>query len=131
MATCNCTPPPNGEMGCKEDCFNRMMFYECSPKYCPCGDQCSNQRFQRKEGVKELEVFWTNKRGFGLRTHVPISRNQLIIEYRGEIISQSLCQERMQNAYKNGRNFYFLDYQHGEVVDACVKGTEARFVNHR
>ncbi|RUS17332.1 hypothetical protein BC937DRAFT_90111, partial [Endogone sp. FLAS-F59071] len=149
---CNCTPPPNGEMGCKEDCFNRlaamladlMMFYECSPKHCPCGDKCSNQRFQKKEGIKELDVFWltllltalsfhprqTHKRGFGLRTLVPISRNQLIIEYRGEIISQNLCQERMQTAYKNGRNFYFLDYQHGEVVDACVKGTEARFVNH-
>lgn len=32
------------------------MFYECSPKDCPCKDKCSNQRFQKKERVKELEV---------------------------------------------------------------------------
>ncbi len=41
------------------------MFYECSPKDCPCGDKCSNQRFQKKERVKELEVIEV------ISSHVP------------------------------------------------------------
>jgi hypothetical protein len=37
--------------------YYRMMFYECSPKKCACGDLCNNQRFRRHEFVRELEVF--------------------------------------------------------------------------
>lgn len=29
-----------------------MMFYECTPGYCPCGERCTNQRFQRAEYAK-------------------------------------------------------------------------------
>lgn len=54
-----------------------------------------------------------------------------MIEYRGEVISQNLSLERMEGIYKNNKNFYFLEYEKGEVVDACRKGTNARFVNHR
>lgn len=53
-----------------------------------------------------------------------------MIEYRGEVISQKLCLERMATIYKKNKNFYFLEYEKGEVVDACQKGTNARFVNH-
>ncbi|KAI8388531.1 uncharacterized protein BYT42DRAFT_492357 [Radiomyces spectabilis] len=127
---CQCIPPADGGLGCGEDCLNRMLFYECEPNTCPCGDQCSNRRFQKKEGCKNLDVFLTRERGWGLRTLVDIKRGDLIIEYRGEIISHKLCEERMRNAYKNQKNFYFLDYRQGEVVDACEKGTDARFINH-
>ncbi|KAI7906434.1 uncharacterized protein BX663DRAFT_427608 [Cokeromyces recurvatus] len=130
-AICQCTPPshPN-QMGCGEDCINRMLFYECEPKYCPCGEQCSNRRFQRKEKIKGLQVFRTESRGWGLRTLIDIKKGELIIEYRGEVISQELCEERMSTVYANANNFYFLDYSNGEVIDACTKGTEARFINH-
>jgi len=37
----------------------------------------------------------------------------------------------MEGIYKSNKNFYFLEYEKGEVVDACMKGTNARFVNHR
>ncbi|KAI8976993.1 hypothetical protein BDF20DRAFT_835829 [Mycotypha africana] len=132
VAVCQCErpQPSNGRTGCGEDCLNRMLFYECDPKYCPCGDQCSNQRFQRKETKKGLQIFQTDNRGWGLRTLKPIKKGELIIEYRGEIISQELCEERMLTLYANEKNFYFLDYAKGEVIDACTKGTEARFINH-
>lgn len=107
-----------------------MLFYECEPKYCPCASQCSNQRFQRKERKKGLQVFQTEGRGWGLRTTVDIKKGDLVIEYRGEIISHELCEERMCTVYVNEKNFYFLDYCNGEVIDACTKGTEARFINH-
>ncbi|KAJ3091227.1 Histone-Lysine N-Methyltransferase ash1l, partial [Quaeritorhiza haematococci] len=126
---CQCKPSGKGDSGCGDSCLNRCMFIECSPKECPVGEQCSNQRFQKKEDVKGLEVFWTHGRGWGLRTNETINRGALVIEYRGEIISQATCIERMNTIYKDFENYYFLNYANGEVIDACRKGTEARYVN--
>lgn len=107
-----------------------MLFYECDTKYCPCGSKCSNQRIQKKASNYKLQVFKTDERGWGLRTNQDIKKGAFIIEYRGEIISQKLCEERMCTDYVNESNFYFLEYSKGEVIDACTKGTEARFINH-
>ncbi|CAG8844156.1 9932_t:CDS:2, partial [Racocetra persica] len=124
---CNCKPCGEGEIGCTEECFNRIMFYECSPKYCPCGEKCSNQRFQRKESVKNVQ---TKNRGFGLRTLVKIKKDQLILEYRGEVISECTARKRMETKYLHRKSVYFLDYDKGEVVDGAMCGTLARFINH-
>lgn len=98
-------------------------------KHCPCGEQCSNRSFQKKEYVKDLEVFYAgDKRGFGLRTNVPVSSGQLVTEYRGEVISHALSLERMQTVYKDSFHFYFLDYSNGEILDGGLKGNDARFV---
>lgn len=31
---CICTPPENGELGCDENCLNRLMHYECNENNC-------------------------------------------------------------------------------------------------
>jgi SET domain-containing protein len=62
---------------------------------------------------------------------VPIRKGQLIIEYRGEVISHETAMQRMETLYKNRRHSYFLDYEKGEVLDGGSRGTEARFINHR
>ncbi|KND00271.1 uncharacterized protein SPPG_04600 [Spizellomyces punctatus DAOM BR117] len=130
VPVCQCEIPSNNDPACRDNCLNRCMFIECSPKHCPANERCSNQRFQKRESIKELEVVWTAVRGHGLRTKVNIPRGSMVIEYRGEIISQDTCIERMETIYKDVENYYFLNYARGEVIDACRKGTEARFVNH-
>ncbi len=50
-----------------------------------------------------------------------------MIEYRGEIINEDTLAKRLKTV---PNAVYFLDYGNGEVVDACLKGTEARFANH-
>ncbi|KAI8852354.1 hypothetical protein BC829DRAFT_360616, partial [Chytridium lagenaria] len=127
---CNCVPPEDGSGGCTDNCLNRCMFMECSSEACPCGDQCTNQNFQKNDSNPNLEVYWTEARGYGLRTTAPIPRNSLVIEYRGDVISQNTCIDRMSTIYKDYDNHYFLNYAPGEVIDACRRGTEARFVNH-
>ncbi|CAG8722577.1 8285_t:CDS:2, partial [Acaulospora morrowiae] len=141
---CDCKPPSDGGPGCTEDCYNRhikvyhvhsftinvVMFYECSPKHCPCGKQCTNQRFQRKESVKELKVFKTGNRGYGLLTLGDVRKDQLILEYRGEVISHNTAIKRMETKYKYMKSIYFLDYENRAVVDGALRGTEARFINH-
>ncbi len=34
---------PAQELGCGEDCLNRLSFIHCDPKLCPCGASCSNR----------------------------------------------------------------------------------------
>ncbi|KAJ3323641.1 Histone-Lysine N-Methyltransferase ash1l [Blyttiomyces sp. JEL0837] len=131
IAICHCKviegPEPTG---CGEGCLNRCMFIECQDGWCPCGDACTNQAFQKNNDIAGIEVFWTNGRGYGLRTTKELPASSLVIEYRGEIISSETCIERMNTIYAELENFYFLNYDNGEVIDACRKGTEARFVNH-
>lgn len=130
VAVCSCNPPSDGltSKGCGDDCINRMMQYECSPRHCPAGDSCSNQPFRNNEGVKDLQVFWANEKGFALRTKVDIKADEFIIEYKGEIVSLDTCFRRIASG--NNRHFYFLDYDEGEVIDATNKGSDARFISH-
>ena len=44
------------------NCTNRIVCVECHPKYCPCGQYCKNNRFQKRRYAK-LEVFCTENRG--------------------------------------------------------------------
>ncbi|KAI9243830.1 hypothetical protein BDA99DRAFT_529816 [Phascolomyces articulosus] len=130
-AKCQCEVPSDEKTpGCGDDCLNRMLFYECDPRTCPCEDKCTNRRFQQKKYITDLEPFPTTHRGWGLRTLVAISKGELVTEYRGEVITHQMVKERMNTIYKGQQNFYFLDYGNGEVIDAGLKGSEARFINH-
>lgn len=49
--------------------FNyRLVYTECLPSTCPCGDLCSNQRIQKLEWNDSLEKFLTTNRGYGVKT---------------------------------------------------------------
>lgn len=53
--------------------FFRLMFTECTTGICPCGDSCSNKRFQKRRWAVGLEKFWTGTgKGFGVRCCKPI-----------------------------------------------------------
>lgn len=95
------------------DCVvgNRMLFIECDPKHCPCGERCTNRAIAR--GVESgTEPFWTGHErcvqfvycimsilsgiisrllilwrcsGWGLRATEAIPRGRFIIEYKGEV----------------------------------------------
>ncbi|KAI8607815.1 hypothetical protein BC830DRAFT_71739 [Chytriomyces sp. MP71] len=127
---CFCVVPADGGPACGADCLNRLMQFECTPGKCPAGDACSNQMFQRGVQTEDLEVCLTNGRGFGIRTNAAISKNRLVMEYCGEIISQETCLERMDTLYAGTQHYYFLNYDRGEVIDGGRKGSLARFVNH-
>ncbi|KAJ3183536.1 Histone-Lysine N-Methyltransferase ash1l [Geranomyces variabilis] len=131
IAVCHCEKPedPNA-WACTENCLNRCMMIECNPEECPAGDRCANQRFRNKEHVADIEVVWTAGRGYGLQATSAIRASTLVLEYRGEIISQETCLDRMRDQYAHLENHYFLNYSRGEVIDGCRKGTDARFVNH-
>ncbi len=105
-STCICTP----ESGCDEDCFNRLMFYECDDSNCSIGaEHCTNRSFEDlrkrcKAGGRYnigVEVIKTADRGYGVRSNRTFEPNQIIVEYAGEIITQDECEERMMERYKD------------------------------
>lgn len=129
--TCNCKRSDNlVDWGCVEDCLNRMIFAECSPNTCPCGERCSNQRIQRHEWVQCLERFRAEGKGWGIRTKQPLRASQFIIEYLGEVVSEQEFRNRMIEQYHNHNDHYCLSLDSGMVIDSYRMGNEARFINH-
>ncbi|XP_051991564.1 histone-lysine N-methyltransferase ASH1L-like [Xyrauchen texanus] len=129
--TCNCRAPEDHiEMGCQDDCLNRMIFAECSQSTCPCGDQCDNQHIQRHEWVQCLERFRAEGKGWGIRTKEPLRAGQFIIEYLGEVVSEQEFRSRMMEQYFSHSGQYCLNLDSGMVIDSYRMGNEARFINH-
>lgn len=54
----------------------------------------------------------------------------MTIADRLQVISRDESYRRVVNEYKSRHDFYFLDYDGEEVIDAGMKGNPARFANH-
>ncbi|KAI1713741.1 SET domain-containing protein [Ditylenchus destructor] len=127
---CQCTPTKDemkSGLACGEDCLNRQLFMECGTG-CPSGKYCSNKRFQKRE-YAPIEIFCAGTKGFGLRATDQIKDGQFIIEYVGEIVSNS---EKLRRAmiYSKDQHTYFMAYHNGTVIDATKKGNDSRLINH-
>lgn len=104
---CYCDP----EDGCGEACHNRIMAYECDDTNCRLGPQlCANRPFaelkRRAKGNRYdygVEVLDTVERGYGVRAMRMFEPHQIIVEYAGEIITQSECERRMKQVYKKDK----------------------------
>jgi histone-lysine N-methyltransferase ASH1L len=135
---CICQPPANGELGCDENCLNRLMHYECNENNCMLnGSGCSNRPFaqlaarMKKGGPYDIgvEVIGTNNRGFGVRACRTFSPGEIIMEYTGEIITEYESERRMIEEYSKSDNYYLMQFDRGLVIDG-TKGSMGRFVNH-
>ncbi|CRG82947.1 histone-lysine N-methyltransferase ASH1L [Talaromyces islandicus] len=133
LSTCLC----DDETGCDENCQNRFMFYECDNSNCRVGPNCGNRSFDElkqrtKAGGKYnigVEVIKTADRGYGVRSNRTFESNQVIVEYTGEIITQTECERRMRTVYKNNECYYLMYFDQNMIIDA-TRGSIARFVNH-
>lgn len=117
---------------CGEDshCINRVTSVECVNRQCLCGDDCQNQRFQKRE-YSAVKVVQTEKKGYGLVAAAPIGEQQLVMEYVGEVIDEQTFRLRMVDYDAQGlRHFYFMMLTKDAFIDATAKGSLARFCNH-
>lgn len=134
--TCDCleawdeVEARNSACGDDSNCINRVTSVECVNKVCACGDDCQNQRFQRRE-YAEVKVVQTEKKGFGLVAAAPIAAHQFIYEYVGEVIDEKAFRLRMVDYdTRKLRHFYFMMLTKDAFIDATMKGCLARFCNH-
>ncbi|KAK8354946.1 hypothetical protein V6Z12_A05G254000 [Gossypium hirsutum] len=127
---CHCKRPPDGNLGCGDECLNRMLNIECVQDTCPRGELCSNQQFQKRKYAKMMSDRFGRK-GFGLRMLENISAGQFLIEYVGEVLHMQAYEARQKEYASRGqRHFYFMTLNGSEVIDAYVKGNLGRFINH-
>ncbi|KAI0528550.1 hypothetical protein KFK09_001092 [Dendrobium nobile] len=130
IMVCHCKPPPDGSLGCGEECLNRILNIECVKGTCPCGNLCSNQQFQKRKYSK-FKWIKCGKKGYGLQLEEVASRGQFLIEYVGEVLDLAAYEERLRYyACRGHKHFYFMTLNGGEVIDACSKGNLGRYVNH-
>ncbi|EGD92716.1 histone-lysine N-methyltransferase [Trichophyton tonsurans CBS 112818] len=132
---CDCAEEWNPKTGINEacgedsDCINRATKMECVDN-CGCGDNCQNQRFQKRQ-YADVTVIKTEKKGFGLRANTDLRPNDFIFEYIGEVINEPQFRKRMIQYDDEGiKHFYFMSLNKGEFVDATRKGNLGRFCNH-
>lgn len=131
IAICECKYDTNDpDNACRERCLNFLTSTECTPGYCPCGDYCKNQRFQKCEYAK-TKLFKTEGRGWGLLADENIKAGQFIIEYCGEVISSKEAKQRSQAYEAQGlKDAYIISLNANNYIDATKKGSLARFINH-
>ncbi|KNA24538.1 hypothetical protein SOVF_014760 isoform B, partial [Spinacia oleracea] len=131
IVICECKyNPSDPESACGDGCLNVHTNTECTPGYCPCGEVCKNQKFQKCEYAK-TKLFSTNGRGWGLLADEEIKAGQFIIEYCGEVISWKEAKRRAQAYETQGlRDAYIISLNASESIDATGKGSLARFINH-
>ncbi|XP_037914848.1 probable histone-lysine N-methyltransferase CG1716 [Hermetia illucens] len=131
--TCDCfltkEEEERGELGCGEDCLNRLLMIECSSK-CTVGERCTNRRFQKYQHAR-CKVFRTEKKGFGIMADGEIPAGEFIMEYVGEVLNGKQFEKRAA-IYSQDKNkhYYFMALRGDSIIDATMKGSISRFINH-
>ncbi|KAL3156351.1 Histone-lysine N-methyltransferase setd2 [Trebouxia sp. C0009 RCD-2024] len=127
---CGCKPHAEGGTSCASNCSNRDGHIECHQVFCICGKACQNQRIRQGQHAKTL-VFDAGNKGQGLKAAEDITPGSLVVEYIGELISPDKAEERCGRYEEQGiKHLYFLQTRCGALIDATMKGNEARFINH-
>ncbi|XP_056113332.1 histone-lysine N-methyltransferase EHMT1a isoform X1 [Rhinichthys klamathensis goyatoka] len=110
----------------KEFCRNDPPFlFECNHT-CSCWRTCRNRVIQNGLRVR-LQVFRTERMGWGVRALQDIPEGTFVCEFAGEIISDGEANIRENDSY-----MFNLDNKVGEVycIDAQFYGNVSRFMNH-
>lgn len=103
---------------------------ECVGSACGCGDDCQNQRFQKRQ-YANVDVIKTEKKGYGIRINEDLAPGTFIYEYVGEVIDEAKFRRRTETYDKEGiKHFYFMSLGKSEFIDATRKGGLGRFCNH-
>ncbi|KAM6177375.1 histone-lysine N-methyltransferase SETMAR [Erethizon dorsatum] len=109
--------------------------FECNI-LCQCGDHCRNRVVQR--GLQfYLQVFKTDKKGWGLRTLELIPKGKFVCEYAGEVLGVSEVQRRINLQTTYDSNYIIAIREHiynGQIMETFVDptyiGNIGRFLNH-
>ncbi|XP_006237058.1 histone-lysine N-methyltransferase SETMAR isoform X1 [Rattus norvegicus] len=109
--------------------------FECNV-LCQCGEHCRNRVVQ--SGLQFLlQVFQTEKKGWGLRTLEYIPKGRFVCEYAGEVLGFSEVQRRIHLQTAHDPNYIIALREHtynGQVMETFVDptyiGNIGRFLNH-
>uniref|UniRef100_A0A8C9YC81 Euchromatic histone-lysine N-methyltransferase 1a n=1 Tax=Sander lucioperca TaxID=283035 RepID=A0A8C9YC81_SANLU len=101
------------------------VLFECNHA-CSCWRTCRNRVVQN--GLRaRLQLFRTQKMGWGVRTMQDIPQGTFICEYVGEIVTDAEADKRENDSF-----LFTLDNKVGDAhcIDARLFGNIGRFINH-
>ncbi|NXP12065.1 SETMR methyltransferase, partial [Thinocorus orbignyianus] len=109
--------------------------FECN-SMCQCGESCPNRVVQR--GLQfRLQVFKTERKGWGVRTLEFIPQGRFVCEYAGEVLGFKEALRRIQAQTPKDSNYIIVVREHlhsGRMmetfVDPTYVGNVGRFLNH-
>ncbi|XP_068344381.1 histone-lysine N-methyltransferase SUVR5-like isoform X1 [Pyrus communis] len=116
------------------------LVYECN-QMCSCNRSCPNRVLQNGVRVK-LEVFKTDKKGWGVRAGEAILRGTFVCEYIGEVLDEHEANERHDRYGKDGYGYLYeidahvndmsrlVEGQAHHVIDSTNYGNVSKFINH-
>lgn len=101
------------------------VLFECNHA-CSCWRTCRNRVVQNGLRVR-LQLFRTQKMGWGVRAMQDVPQGAFICEYVGEIISDAEADKRENDSF-----LFTLDNKVDDVhcIDARLFGNIGRFINH-
>ncbi|KAM4820961.1 histone-lysine N-methyltransferase SETMAR [Thomomys bottae] len=109
--------------------------FECSA-LCPCNPDCPNRVVQRGLQAR-LQVFQTDRKGWGLRALEGIPKGRFVCEYAGEVLGPREARRRMRAQTAQDANYLLAVREHvwnGRVLETFVDpthiGNVGRFLNH-
>jgi len=111
-----------GGPGSQSCMANASMEMECEVGV------CANRAVQRGRFVP-TESMWCGDKGWGLRLVADAKKDELVEEYVGEVIEPGEFWDRFQSL-SGSEPMYFVEFVHGLIIDARLKGSFARLINH-
>lgn len=116
---------------------NSFAIHECTDK-CKCNFRCPNRVVLKGRNVP-LEIFKTEKKGWGIRCPIDLPAGQFIDRYVGEVVNGAEAERRGGIQESRGLTYLFdldkfeEDMEEGSEI-YCVDGAEfggvTRFINH-
>ncbi|KAF6726036.1 Histone-lysine N-methyltransferase EHMT1 [Oryzias melastigma] len=105
--------------------FEPPVLFECNHA-CSCWRSCRNRVVQNGLRVR-LQLFRTEKMGWGVRAMQDIPQGTFVCEYVGEIIRDTEADKRENDSF-----LFTLDNKVGDIhcIDAKTFGNIGRFINH-
>ena len=81
-------------------------------------------------GGRRIQVRRSGVHGKGVFAVQPISKGELIIEYKGEIIPWDEALRRHPRDPSQPNHTFYFHLEGGDVIDGGVAGNAARWINH-
>ena len=126
---------PGCSSTCKQSCEPQSCLCirlrrVCDPEVCSRDDDhehCANRGLE--EWRKLVRIGRSNIHGFGLFARAQVNPDTHLVEYKGELITDSEA-ERRGVIYDAFHSSYLFDVEDSMVIDGARFGNNSRFMNH-
>lgn len=80
--------------------------------------------------ARRIQVRRSGVHGKGVYALVPLARHEVIIEYKGEVITWKEALRRHPHDPSDPNHTFYFHIDDGHVIDAAHGGNSARWINH-